>query len=142
MDNENKKSLLESLESISEVFNQAMKEIEQDQEAYWNSLTEDQRLSVFCAVVRRIHKALFVKNSSYRGTLYDVFGFGMESYVQAQVAGYIDIHNLEYETVDECVSVVKNAVNQGIPASEYAELIKTHFENKRNETRNSGNTDF
>jgi hypothetical protein len=141
MDNENKKSLLESLESISEVFNQAMKEIEQDQETYWNSLTEDQRLAVFCAVVRRIHKALFVEKTSYRGTLYNVFEFGMESYVQAQDAGYIDIHNLEYNTVDECVSVVQRAVDQGIPAGEYAELIKTHFENKRNETRNPGNTD-
>jgi hypothetical protein len=142
MNKDDKKSLIESLQDISEVFNQAMKELEQEQEAYWDSLTEDQRLSVFCAVVRRIHKALFVEKTSYRGTLYDVFGFGMESYVQAQVAGYIDIHNLEYETVDECVSVVQRAVDQRIPASEYAELIKTHFENKRNETRNAGNTDF
>jgi hypothetical protein len=135
MDNENKKSLLDSLQEISEVFNQAMKEIEQEQEEFWNGLTEEQRLMAFCSVVRRIHTARFTKRSSYRGTLYDVFGFGMESYVQAQDAGYLDIHNLEYNTIDECISVVKNAVDQRIPASEYAELIKNHFENKRNESR-------
>jgi hypothetical protein len=135
MNKDDKKSLLDSLQDISEVFNQAMKEIEQEQEEFWNSLTEDQRLMAFCSVVRRIHTARFTKRSSYRGTLYDVFGFGMESYVQAQDAGYLDIHNLEYNTIDECISVVKNAVDQRIPASEYAELIKKHFENKRNESR-------
>lgn len=136
MNDEEKKSLMESLDNVREMFTQALKDIETDQEAYWNSLTEEQRLMAFCAVVRRIHKAKFSEMTSYRGTLYSVFGFGIESYVQAQDAGYLDIHNLEYDTVDDCMSVVKNAVDQGIPASEYVELIKEHFENKRNEARN------
>ena len=101
MINEEKKSLIESLQDLSEMFNQAMKETEQKQEEYWNSLTEEQRLMVFCAVVRRIHRAEIVEHRSYRGTLYDVFGFGMESYVQAQAAGYIDIHNAIFTSADK-----------------------------------------
>ena len=135
MNDEERKAWDETLAKASEAYTQALKEIENEQEEYWNGLTEEQRLMTFCAVVRRIHKAKFDEMTSYRGTLYSVFGFGMESYVQAQDAGYLDIHNIEYETVDECVSVVKNAVDQRIPASEYAEMIKKHFESKRNEAR-------
>lgn len=140
MNDEERKAWDETLSTASEAYTQALKEIENEQETFWNGLTEDQRLMTFCAVVRRIHKAKFGEMTSYRGTLYGVFGFGMESYVQAQDAGYLDIHNLEYETVDECVSVIQNAVDQRIPASEYAELIKKHFENRRNEARTAGNT--
>jgi hypothetical protein len=128
MNEDNKKSPLESLESVWEVFNQAMKEIEQEQEEFWNGLTDEQRLMAFCSVVRRIHKARFTERSSYRGTLYGVFGFGIESYVQAQDAGYLDIHNLEYNTVDECISVVQAAIDKDIPTSEYADLIRKHFD--------------
>jgi len=84
---------LKSLEEISKVFNEVMDEIEQQSEAYWNSLSKEQQLQVFCAVTRRIHKAELVDKGSYRYALYNVFGFGPESYAPAQLAGYLDIHN-------------------------------------------------
>lgn len=85
--------LLKGLEEISKIFNDAMKEIENKQEEYWNSLTKDQQLMVFCAVVRRIFKGEIENKGTYRWVLYNVFGFGTESYVQAQDAGYLAIHN-------------------------------------------------
>jgi hypothetical protein len=103
MDNEDKKPLFNALQESSEMFTQLMKEIEQEQEEFWNGLTEQQRLMAFCSVVRRIHQAEFVEKTSYRGTLYGVFDFGMESYVQAQDAGYLDIHNalVEYRRSED-----------------------------------------
>jgi hypothetical protein len=130
MNHEKKKSLaevMESLQELSAVFNAAMKEIEVKQEAYWDSLTKEQQLMAFCAVVRRIHRGEIVEDRSFRGMMYDVFGFGLESYGQAQDAGYLDIHNLEYETIEQCISVIQNAVEQNVPTSEYANLIRNHF---------------
>ena len=50
------------------------------------------RLLVFCAVIRRLWQAT-EEDRSYRGTLYDVFGFDTDSYVAAQISGFLDLHN-------------------------------------------------
>ena len=68
-------------------------ELEQDHDKFWNGLSKDDQLKAFCSVMRRLYKAEIEQNSSYRHTLYDVFGFGPESYVQAQVSGFLAIHN-------------------------------------------------
>lgn len=94
MDNQDsaeKKSV--DLEEISNQFTRIMKELEDEQEAYWNSLSKDDQLKVFCAVVRRICKAEMVDKGTYRYALYQVFGFGPEAYIQAQDAGYLALHN-------------------------------------------------
>lgn len=83
-------------QEASEVFNQVMNEIEQQSEQKWNSLNQEDQLDYFCAVVRRIHRGDIVENRSYRGVLYDVFGFGAEAYAPAQMAGYLDLHNSIY----------------------------------------------
>ena len=68
-------------------------ELEEDHDKFWNGLSKDDQLKAFCSVMRRLYKAEIEQNSSYRHTLYDVFGFGSESYVQAQVSGFLAIHN-------------------------------------------------
>jgi len=92
--------IIDDLEEIQKSFDVAMKEIESEQEAYWNSLSHDEQLKAFCAVVRRIHKGDIEERRSYRGVLYDIFGFGPESYVQAQASGYLTIHNALFDWVD------------------------------------------
>jgi hypothetical protein len=94
MDNQDsaEKKLIDFKE-ISDQFNQIMKEIEDEQEQYWNSLSKDDQLKAFCAVVRRICKAEMVDKGTYRYALYNVFGFGPEAYIQAQDAGYLALHN-------------------------------------------------
>lgn len=81
------------LNEISKTFNQSMKEAEDAQEQYWNSLSKEDQIKCFCAVARRIHKGEIEDRGTYRWVLYDVFGFGPESYAQAQIAGYLAIHN-------------------------------------------------
>ena len=78
---------------LSNQFTEAMKEIEDDQEKFWESLSKEDQLKAFCAVSRRIFKGDIKEQRSYRGVLYDVFGFGPEAYAPAQMAGYLAIHN-------------------------------------------------
>jgi len=91
--NKNTENLLKEISEISEIFNKAMKEVEDESEAYWESLTDEQQLQVFCAVCRRIYQAEIVDQGTYRHALYQVFGFGPEAYAPAQLAGYLSIHN-------------------------------------------------
>ena len=68
-------------------------ELEADHDKFWNGLSKDDQLKAFCSVMRRLYKAEIEERGSYRYTLYDVFGFGSESYAQAQVSGFLAIHN-------------------------------------------------
>jgi len=95
-----KNELLGNLEETSKAFNEALDMIRTEQEEYWNGLTKDQQLMAFCAVSRRIHEGEIKDHRSYRGVLYDTFEFGPEAYVPAQDAGYIDIHNAIYDSIE------------------------------------------
>jgi hypothetical protein len=88
-----KQDLVDTLAKASDAWNEAMDEIEQDSEQYWNSLSKEDQLKVFCAVCRRIYQGDIVDKGTYRYVLYQVFGFGPEAYAPAQLAGYLAIHN-------------------------------------------------
>ena len=92
-DNEDR---LKALDEISKIFNEAMAEVEKESEDYWNSLSKEDQLKAFCAISRRIYKGEIEERGSYRYVLYDVFGFGPEAYAQAQMSGYLEIHNSIY----------------------------------------------
>ena len=85
-------------QDASDQFNEVMKLIENESEEYWNSLSKEQQLKVFCAVSRRIYKGEIEERGSYRYVLYQVFGFGPEAYAQAQMSGYLSIHNAIFDS--------------------------------------------
>lgn len=93
-------------EETQKEFEKALQEIEDNQEEYWNSLSKEAQLKAFCAVIRRLHKSEIQDNGSYRHCLYEVFQFGPESYIQAQMAGFLDIHNAIYS--EEELKELKN----------------------------------
>jgi hypothetical protein len=64
-----------------------------ERRAKWDALTPEDRLDYFCCVSELILEAQ-KQGRSYRGTLYNVFGFGPESYILAFDAGYMDLHNM------------------------------------------------
>jgi hypothetical protein len=109
-----------TLDEISDSFNQAMKGLESVQEAFWNSLSKDEQLKAFCAVVRRIHRGEIEEGRSYRGVLYDTFGFGPESYAQAQMAGYLALHNSIFDMDQERDTLKAFAQQLGVEDSEQA----------------------
>jgi hypothetical protein len=88
-------------DNLSRLYTEAMKELENEQEAYWNSLTPSQQLAAFCAVSRRIYKGEIEDGGTYRYVLYEIFGFGPEAYAAAQDAGYLAIHNSIYDASHE-----------------------------------------
>lgn len=91
--NDNDQSLTEMLSSIREVQQEIESSYDDDAENFWNNLTEEQRLYAFYSVSKRIHQGEIQEQGSYRYVLYDVFGFGMESYGIGMMCGYMDIHN-------------------------------------------------
>jgi hypothetical protein len=103
------KDLLDGLEELGTLFRESMTTYENESEAFWNSLSEDERLKVFCAVSRRIHRGEIEDRGSFRYVLYDVFGFGPEAYMVAQDAGFLNIHNAIYTAESETYKdLVKN----------------------------------
>lgn len=109
-----------ALDEISDIFNQVMSAIESVQEAFWNSLSKDEQLKAFCAVVRRIHRGEIEEHGSYRYVLYDVFHFGPESYAQAQMAGYLALHNSIFDMDQERDLLKAFAAQLGVEDSEQA----------------------
>jgi hypothetical protein len=81
----------DKMQELSDTFNKVMKEIEQDEENFWLSLTKEQQLCCFNAVCRRIYEGELEKKGSYRYILYDIFGFGPEAYARAQMAGFLSL---------------------------------------------------
>lgn len=68
-------------------------QIENKSEDLWNILSDDEKLLIFCAVIRRLHLGELIENRSYRGILYDIFKFDTKSYSIAQDAGFLALHN-------------------------------------------------
>ena len=94
---DNKKDLLEGLDTLREEQQKAHEQYEADNDAWWNGLSEQEREDAFYAVCKRIHKAELQQRSTYRGALYDVFGFDMNMYGRGMDCGFMAIHNAIYD---------------------------------------------
>lgn len=81
------------LEDIRTLFKGADEENHRREDEVWESLDYDTQLDVFCAIVRKLKHGEIDEGRSYRGILYDTFGFDMDAYGRAQAAGFLDIHN-------------------------------------------------
>ncbi len=106
---EEKEKALQNLHEAGRAFNQAMNEWQNSANSFWTGLEPEEQLMAFCAVIERLHKGELEEKRSYRGVLYDTFGWGPEAYATAQCAGYLDIHNSIY-TSDDLVSIAKFVV--------------------------------
>lgn len=84
---------LAELHAMADEYKKAQEFVKDQQERFWNSFSKQHQLDLFCAVVRRIYQAEIVERRSYRGTLYDVFGFDEAAYALAIEAGYMTLHN-------------------------------------------------
>lgn len=95
-------SLLDDPEFIkaSNLFNEAMDSFQKEADDLFQALPYDDRLKVFCAVVKLINKGELEEKGSYRHVLYDTFKFGQDSYAIAQCAGYIALHNAIFDYDD------------------------------------------
>ena len=97
MDPRNKKELLEGLQELREAQEKCREDYEIMNDAWWNGLSEEEREWAFYSVCKRIHKAELQQRSTYRGALYDVFGFDMNMYGRGMDCGFMAIHNAIYD---------------------------------------------
>lgn len=80
-------------EEFPNTFNYEIELLQFQEESFWSSLSKEEQLSAFNCVIRRLHQGEIEEERSYRGILYDLFEFGYESYIRAQSAGFLNIHN-------------------------------------------------
>lgn len=91
--NTTNKNFFDTLAEVREYYEKSAEVNHAKEENMWESLSSEEQLDVFCAVVRRIVQAELIDKGTYRYTLYSVFKFGPEAYGRAMDAGYFDLHN-------------------------------------------------
>jgi len=90
MDNEKlKKALIE----LSDIQKEAETQYKDECEDYWASLSEEDKLKAFYSVISRVVQGELKNKGSYRHVLYEVFGFGPESYGIGMQCGFLALHN-------------------------------------------------
>jgi len=85
------KNLLDN--RLTEKFENFEKEFAKERSSFFNHLTKNQQLLVFCEVVNKLVKAELKDHKTYRGVLYEEFRFGTDAYVKAQISGFLELHN-------------------------------------------------
>ena len=88
-----KKSLRDTLAELSELQEDIEKQTEREMDEWWNALTKDDQMKAFYSVMKRLVDGELEQKGSYRYVLYDVFGFGPESYMLGMMCGYMSLHN-------------------------------------------------
>lgn len=107
---------LDALHKLRESFNEAIEHEKSLSESFWNSLSSEEQLWTFCAVMRRLSQGELEEGRSYRGVLYGTFGWGPEAYTPAQCSGFLDIHNAIH-TDEDLSEIVKGVIKElGIEA--------------------------
>lgn len=101
----------DALIEAGEIFSRAMNEELDRVRAKFDALSQDDRLDAFCAVVDLLYRGEMLERCSYRGLLYDLCGFGPESYMAAQNVGLIELHNAIY-TRDELAELIARAMKE------------------------------
>lgn len=129
--NDNEK-LFAALQEFDELEQQYVSEYEQKNDEWWNGLTEDEREDAFYAVCKRMFEARVKDNRSYRGTLYDKFGFGPHMYRAGMECGFFALHNmlheaLEYEAMKSVTRVEVIEENENVYAKQLADSQHVHY---------------
>ena len=79
---------------------EALEQYEQKAKEYYDSFGMDNQLLLFFYITNVIFKNYFKDNGSYRGLLYNKFGFGPEAYSLGMDSGMFALHN-SISTPDE-----------------------------------------
>lgn len=85
---------------IQTAFQEASEAYEADADNFWKNLSEEDKLYAFYSVCKRIYEGNVERRGSYRYVLYDVFNFGLESYMVGLECNYMQLHNFIGAGVD------------------------------------------
>ena len=87
------KKLTDALDELSEIYRGIAEEYETDCNNYWNNLSKEDQQKAFYSVIKRVARGELIEKRSYRGILYDVFGWGPEAYGMGMECNFMELHN-------------------------------------------------
>lgn len=96
-EHEKREKALDGLAKLQQEMEKSRKAYQDENDAWWNGLSEKEREDAFYAVCKRIWQADGMDNGSYRYGLYDVFGFDPGMYMRGMDCGYMAIHNAIFD---------------------------------------------
>jgi len=106
-----KQEVMDQLHETGNAFAKAMDEYQQMANSYYSGLEPEEQLWAFCSIVEKLCKGELDEHRSYRGVLYDTFGWGPEAYAAAQCAGFLGLHNSIYR-FEDLEAVFKNTLKE------------------------------
>ena len=110
-DEQKKEELMDALAKAGEAWREAERIYDQEAEAVWSKMSHDEQQQMFHCIVKRIAKGELDEGRSYRGVLYDIFGWGPEAYGMGMGCGYLDLHN-SIHSFDDKVSMICNTMRK------------------------------
>ena len=111
MDEIKKQEVMDALHESGRAFQRAADEWQQMANSYYSSLEPEEQLWAFCAVIEKLCQGELDEGRSYRGILYDIFGWGPEAYAAAQHAGFLGLHNSIYR-FDDLEHVIEQTLKE------------------------------
>lgn len=84
------------MEVVREMFRQEEQRQAAEDQAWWDSLTMDERAQAFRQVIKLMYHAEVAKRGSYRYAMYDVFGV---DYADGMLH-YMELHNLIFKGLE------------------------------------------
>ena len=86
------KSLMDTLTELGELQEDLEKQTEREMDEWWNAMSKEDQMKAFYSVMKRLVDGELEQKGSYRYVLYDVFGFGPESYMLGMMCGFMSLH--------------------------------------------------
>lgn len=124
-----KQEVMDALHESGRDFAKAMDAYQQMANSYYSGLEPEEQLWAFCSIVEKLCKGELDENRSYRGILYDTFGWGPETYAPAQCAGFLGLHNSIYrfEDLEHVMTDTLKELNIEVDPEKLTEALAKHF---------------
>lgn len=124
-----KQEVMDALHESGNAFLKAANEYQDMANSYYSNLEPEEQLWAFCAVVERLCKGELDERRSYRGVLYDTFGWGPEAYAAAQHAGFLGLHNSIYrfEDLEHVLKQTLKELEINVDDDRLSEALAKHF---------------
>ena len=124
-----KQEVMDALRESGRAFAKAADEYQDMCRSYYSGLESEEQLMAFCAIVDKLCQGELDEGRSYRGILYDTFGWGPEAYAAAQHAGFLGLHNSIYrfEDLEHVMSNTLKELEITVDPEKLSKALAKHF---------------
>jgi hypothetical protein len=93
---EERSKILAVLAEFGEILQEEEAKYAEETDTWWYNLSQEDRERAFFSVVKRIVQGELRDKTTYRGVLYNTFGFDEGSYLMGMSCGFMELHNSIY----------------------------------------------